>query len=553
MRFCRRHNSLYVFLQLVHMKYLRKAFGQFHRQVFAGVKIQAVGQIVKTFDHALRRFAFNRFYRCCYEQKMVHLVTQLRVKKRLQRSIFTPAHTKGWTYSSVTGYADGNMSMMNWNTGRKVGMSPYWPHLLNKPAGKVLMDVTTSQQMAAFQAWAGVFRLRNMIKINCAAATVPCLIGDIVPNFKMKVKCCVMVQCLFRRNKAKTRLRQKKMENFIVGERDMIVKGKNDFYFRRNVFRAGLEVVRRKQNARLCLQCWCRVLKARKVTRRRRAVVDGFNGWAATIQKRAELSSLRAMLRLMEFGCALRACEVRQSSPREMKIQFGTKNSDIEAIFRKVDRMKKGSVKDFASEEYHAHIFRLRQSGVLIIDSSSTMLRQNELSFLIQNARTIFSQSTGEHSNVIRDVTRYFLGDKIIFCGGTISDSGARELFYLLTTREDPIALHLSEVKIPYKGIARLARAISLNFAKMREFSVDSISVGSLGLATLIVAIKDNFTVSSVSIKLNPDGVVLPCYGECFRSIVRNSFLKVNLLSIASLHCDILIGFFRNCEYLGPL
>mmetsp|Transcript_767 Transcript_767/g.1275 ORF Transcript_767/g.1275 Transcript_767/m.1275 type:complete len:293 (-) Transcript_767:50-928(-) len=225
-----------------------------------------------------------------------------------------------------------------------------------------------------------------------------------------------------------------------------------------------------------------------------------------------------------------------------MQIQTGAKQCGVEAIFRRVDRMKKGSTKDFVSEEYHNHVFRLRQTGILIVDCSNTTLRHNELTYLIQNARTIFSQSAGEHTSVIKEVTSYFTGDKIIFCGGSISDNGARELFYLLNTREEPLSLHFSEVIMPFKGVARISRAISMNFAKMKEFSVDSSSVGSLGIAALLVALKDSQSIESLVLKFNTGYSLLPCYAECFKCLVRNSYLKEIRIFGATLPAEIIEG-----------
>ena len=500
-RHCKRKIGIRLFLELVHMKYVRKGFGQLTRMVFAQLKMKALGTLVNTCEFIVLRFAFARFAKNLYEQSMLQKVLIVRLKKRLQRTVFSPANTKGWTYSSVTGYCDGNISMMNWNTGKKVPMSTRWPHLLNKPCSKVLLDERQVDMMTAFQCWSAVLRLRSMTVLNHAAQAAASISSTIITTFRGKVKCCLMLQRLFRRMKAKGSVRQRRQERYREWEIEEMVAGKAHFYFVRRSFRSGLSVVRAKQGARLCLQCWCRTVIAKNKVRRRAQFVGNMNGWGDVVAKVNQRSMLKKMMRLMEFGCALRACEVRQSSPRERSIQFGSKNLDIEAIFRKADRMKigKGSVKEFASEEYHSHVFRLRQSGVLIIDSSTTLLRHDELTYLIQNARTIFSQSSGEHTNVIREVTRFFLGDKIIFCGGTISDSGARELFYMLSTREDPVSLHLSEVAIPYKGITRLARAISLNFAKLKEFSVDSVSVGSLGLATLLVSIKVMVLTAQVS------------------------------------------------------
>ena len=109
----------------------------------------------------------------------------------------------------------------------------------------------------------------------------------------------------------------------------------------------------------------------------------------------------------------------------------------------------------------------------------------------MQNATTLFCQHSDIHVQ-LNEIAKHFNGSKLIFSGGSITDDGAMQIFELLCARDcdKPLTISFNDVYVPMKGVSRICRTISLNLSPIDELFIDLESVGSLGLACFITALK---------------------------------------------------------------
>ncbi len=71
-----------------------------------------------------------------------------------------------------------------------------------------------------------------------------------------------------------------------------------------------------------------------------------------------------------------------------------------------------------------------------------------------------------------------------------MDDDGAAALVEYLCSREEPVSLHFNDVFLSVRSVGRVGRALRLNCAPVDELYCDVESVGSLGLACLVVALE---------------------------------------------------------------
>lgn len=211
-----------------------------------------------------------------------------------------------------------------------------------------------------------------------------------------------------------------------------------------------------------------------------------------------------------------------------------------------------------SSPEFHSHMYRLQQTGIFIFDPytmaaapgdrASQGLRPLELAFIMQSAQTIFVQNT--NSLALRALFRHFVGSKIVLCGGSLSCVDAMYLLCYMGDRRESVTLHISDTFVAYSAtlaiiqcmgepstnagmmLATLSRGLkvvqpSLNcLMPLEELSVDTTSIGPMGMALFIASLKGNTSINTLIIKIATPADLLPCYGRCFRLLASNDYLK---------------------------
>ena len=492
-----KNNRLLSFLLLVDLKHKRKCFGQLHRMVFGLKQFQCMKRMCQILNRLVLADAFKIFRSNSRDQYRIKNLVTLLIYKPLDRMMAYSAAREKWTYLSETGYKGGAIKMINTAVlGQPLSVDlQRWPSLLNTPELNVHMTTQLYDKKKIFQQWAYAYRLRNMRKVEICVQNGPPIILTALKAFDVKRKGCIVIQKWIRYLQAVAASRRKRLQMLVYWEKITLLRATTKHKFRKRNFNEMMFLALHAKSARLSLQCWFRQYLARKA-RVRKKIERG-------VQQKKEFAvfrmhrrhALSKIMRMMEFGCVLRCCAIQLSSPRERHLQNGGTKKPLQSLDNKKSRSRLNkknllTMKDFSSEDYHSHLFRLKQTGVLVVDSSNTTgLQPNELAFLIQSATTLFSQASGEHHR-ISAIANNFQGTKLIFCGGMISDSSAYDLYYLLTSREEKICINFTEVTVCFKAVTKIARSLEHNFAKIRELSIDSESMGSLGLAALFVSLK---------------------------------------------------------------
>jgi hypothetical protein len=211
-----------------------------------------------------------------------------------------------------------------------------------------------------------------------------------------------------------------------------------------------------------------------------------------------------------------------------------------------------------ASPDFNSHMYRLQQTGIFIFDPytmaaavgdrSGQGLRPLELAFIMQSAQTVFIQNT--NSLALKNVFKHFIGSKVVLCGGSLSCIDALFLLSYVGDRRETVSLHISDTYIAFSAllamiqclgepstnagamIAILCRGIkvvppSLNCLNaLTELSIDTASIGPMGMALLIACLRTNSTISTVILKINNPADILPCYANALGLLTINDYIK---------------------------
>jgi len=320
---------------------------------------------------------------------------------------------------------------------------------------------------------------------------------------------------------------------------------------------------RRRRESRLILQCWMRTMLAwerfrqqqRYILRVRKAYIT-----LNTIKYQYTLAS-RAMQSYQFVYCIfqMKKREVRirrlpsfihqqvtvddtsnkAFSIKKQKLMKHINRKEGEGILRNpqksrsldaliVDKSKKGAV-DFMSQEFHTYLFRLRQTGILTINMMSHGLTRNEIQYCVQNSQVIFIHNT--NSNVVQDICNQFIGYKVALLSGKLTDVDMDNMIKFLSQKQshEQVIIHITDVTMSLYSVLVLIKGISPSVYSpiqcLREICVDTNSFGSLGIAQLLISLKENTSVEILTIKCN-DISCCPVYGHCFNRLATNNNIK---------------------------
>jgi len=231
---------------------------------------------------------------------------------------------------------------------------------------------------------------------------------------------------------------------------------------------------------------------------------------------------------------------------RPHKITQKTTKS-LDPIILNLDK-NKNSVVDFMSQEFHTYLFRLRQTGILTINMMSHGLTRNEIQYCIQNSQVVFIHNT--NSNVVQDICNNFIGYKVALLGGKLTEIDVDMMLKFLAKRKhhEQIIVHITDTTISFHSVSLLIRALSplLNnpILCMREICADTKSFGSLGIAQLLVSLKENTTVEIITITCS-DSSWLPVYGHCLNHLSANNTIKEIRIYGALLGAPVICGLLQ--------
>ena len=195
-------------------------------------------------------------------------------------------------------------------------------------------------------------------------------------------------------------------------------------------------------------------------------------------------------------------------------------------------------------------LHRLQQTGVFIYDSSSNAVAGKELVYILQAASIVFCQNV--NTQALTSIYEHYRGAKLVLCGGGFSFHDATHFAHYLSRRRDSLSLHFSDVtgasftailslllclgepsKLASQTLQLLCASNRLPvpplgcMTHLKELSIDTSSLGCMGLATLLANMRYNSTVEILIIKFTLRNDLLPaCYAKCFRLMKSNNTLK---------------------------
>ena len=181
---------------------------------------------------------------------------------------------------------------------------------------------------------------------------------------------------------------------------------------------------------------------------------------------------------------------------------------------------------EYMGQEFHSAMFRIKQSGVFLVDTSTMTMSLREIVYCIQRSQTVFCRQVD--IEVFNLVIQHFGGSKLVFCQGDIPHRTALGLLSILRDRprSSPLSLHLGgEFKIPFRIVEHIIAMVAADVVPLSELSIDSFCFGSLGTCALLAAMRDNRTIETLLIN-NDHGKYLHCAVACIRKVCNNHTLR---------------------------
>ena len=195
-------------------------------------------------------------------------------------------------------------------------------------------------------------------------------------------------------------------------------------------------------------------------------------------------------------------------------------------------------------------LHRLKQTGVFIYDPTSHSIALPDLEYIVQSANIVFCQNIT--TQALDPVFRHYRGNKLVLCGGGFSFCDALSLLQFTSTRRHALSLHLSDVTAmsflatlaicfylgePSDAIARLLNTLCSHcripmmqwgaLHMLKELSVDTSSVGGMGLSILLATLRMNITLETLIIKFSHKSALLPaCHAKALRQLMHNNTLR---------------------------
>ncbi len=195
-------------------------------------------------------------------------------------------------------------------------------------------------------------------------------------------------------------------------------------------------------------------------------------------------------------------------------------------------------------------LHRLQQTGVFIYDTTSKAVVGKDLKYILRSAQTTFCQNVT--SSALASIFEHYSGNKLVFCGGGFSFYDMVSFMHFVSRRRDELSVHFSDVTnssfMSTLGLMLCLGAPSDTIAdmlgmlcqkarisppqwgcldKLTELSVDTNSVGSMGLAALLGAIRLNISLEILIVKVSYKNSLLPgVHGKCLQLLEHNNTLK---------------------------
>ena len=113
---------------------------------------------------------------------------------------------------------------------------------------------------------------------------------------------------------------------------------------------------------------------------------------------------------------------------------------------------KIASMTKHQSIDFHAHVFRLRQTGIFVFEANNGGgLSVMEKEYLLQAAQSIFCQNVASHA--FQQILVHFKGNKFVLCGGRVGLHDMLGLLHFCGSRQLQLSLHFSDSSVAFPAV----------------------------------------------------------------------------------------------------
>ncbi len=416
-----------------------------------------------------------------------------------------------------------------------------------KPRPIALRSVEAYSMLRAFQIMMASYRIRVRRLRSLSFFLAEATSGFTLKHVAMRWASACAIQRKWRVYAARQVLRQRMAK--ARAQTEAAERLKSSVPLMRKNFQYLLLKSKLRRTSRLRLQAWFRMKRHRRLLTAMKVTAAELFKRESTLRRRSQLTVLSLILRQMQLGYAVRtsqielkpqdyatsfagtllerpvgampippalAAQTRQRSVMSVASKseiFGStasvdeKERSLVGVTRekgnkKVYRSKTGVVvpevvHSFASDVFHEHLFNLKRSGALVIDSSRAMITNDEIVYLAGLAEVVFCQvHSAAGNNALRYVIQGFRGSKLVVFGGALEEAASKDLFFFCSNIRNEsgtvklLKLHFNKTVINFELIESFSRVLVLGSTLIEELSIDVESVGILGMYVLIASLR---------------------------------------------------------------
>ena len=495
------------------------------------------------------------------KQKLLHAFSKLCIYKKIERNFWARA------YQSVKVVPDSKLDISQRTVNYMNSDEPplmYYEFVVPSKEFKILINTQTLQMKKAFKSW--IVRYRQ----KCRETRSGSLLGakqvwrKVQYNLLERASMALIMQSIVRARMAFRKANELKVKRRREKESCTLLENKK--FYRTFNFLKQVQIARKE--SRLTLQCWFRTMIAWERFRQQRKYILHIRKAYKTLNtvRYQYILTSRAMQSYQFVYCIFQMKkkvfripklssynkdQVTISSNDDICKGFSLKKQKLmkhinnlggerlskstlktkvhgDPIILNLDK-NKNSIVDFMSQEFHTYLFRLRQTGILTINMFSHGLTRNEIQYCIQNSQVVFIHNT--NSNAVQDICKNFIGYKVALLSGKLTEIDIDMMLKFLAKRQyhEQIIIHITDIAMSFYSVSLLIRALSPLIHNpilcVREICADTKSFGSLGIAQLLVSLKENTTVEIITIACS-DSSWLSVYGHCFNHLSANNTIK---------------------------
>jgi hypothetical protein len=164
--------------------------------------------------------------------------------------------------------------------------------------------------MKAFQSWIAIFRYKNFLRLNISTKFAPIFCQRIINKITSSYYFVKIIQSYVRRYFTQKRYWNILQNSYRKTEKVIRLQSQRRHQLQQEAFHRIFTLQTKIAVARLRLQCWFRTLLSQKKVTRQKTFVSKIQMKENKILERSDRRKLKSLMRIIQFYCVMRSCEL---------------------------------------------------------------------------------------------------------------------------------------------------------------------------------------------------------------------------------------------------